>query len=169
MAPPNRAQRNEDLRDLPSERCRRADRDPLAADGRRGHRVELALVEAQSPEEALAVIATLPKGAALFFVPTPSLEPIGRLVEAAAQRGIAAAANVDRAREAGVLVTYAVDWFAVGQQAARLVDQILKGAKPADLPVETAEHFLHINLKAATAIGLTIPDDILRQADLVIR
>lgn len=131
--------------------------------------VELALVEAQSPEEALAVIATLPKGAALFFVPTPSLEPIGRLVEAAAQRGIAAAANVDRAREAGVLVTYAVDWFAVGQQAARLVDQILKGAKPADLPVETAEHFLHINLKAATAIGLTIPDDILRQADLVIR
>jgi putative ABC transport system substrate-binding protein len=51
----------------------------------------------------------------------------------------------------------------------RLVDQILKGAKPADLPVETAEHFLHINLKAATAIGLTIPDDILRQADLVIR
>jgi putative ABC transport system substrate-binding protein len=131
--------------------------------------VDLALVEAQSPEEALAVIATLSNRAALFFVPTPSLEPIGRLVEAAARHGIAAAANVDRAREAGVLVTYAVDWFAVGQQAARLVDQILKGAKPADLPVETAEHFLHINLKAATAIGLTIPDDILRQADLVIR
>lgn len=57
----------------------------------------------------------------------------------------------------------------VGGQAAWLADQILKGTKPADLPVKTPEFFLHINLKAATAIGLVVPDDILRQAHLVIR
>jgi putative ABC transport system substrate-binding protein len=127
---------------------------------------ELALIEVQGPEEALAVIEKLPKGTTMFFVPTPSLRPVGRLVEAAARRGIATAANVP---ETDFLVTYAADWFAIGGQAARLADQILKGTKPADLPVETPEFFLHINLKAATAIGLVVPDDILRQAHLVIR
>ena len=128
--------------------------------------LELALIEVHSPEEAVAVIERLPKGATMFFVPMPSLKPVGRLVEAAARRGIAAAANTP---ETGVLVTYAADGFAIGGQAARLADQILKGTKPADLPVETPEYFLHINLKAATAIGLVVPENILRQADLVIR
>jgi putative ABC transport system substrate-binding protein len=127
---------------------------------------ELALIEVHSPEEAVAVIEKLPKGATMFFVPMPSLKPVGRLVEAAARRGIATAANVP---ETDFLVTYAADWFAIGGQAARLADQILKGTKPADLPVETPEFFLHINLKAATAIGLVVPDDILRQAHLVLR
>jgi putative ABC transport system substrate-binding protein len=56
-----------------------------------------------------------------------------------------------------------------GKQAARLADQIFKGARPADLPVEMAEFFLAINLKVAKTIGLTIPDEILRQADIIIR
>jgi putative tryptophan/tyrosine transport system substrate-binding protein len=50
-----------------------------------------------------------------------------------------------------------------------LAGQILKGTKPSDLPVETAESFLRINLKTATAMGLDIPDEFLRQADTVIR
>jgi putative ABC transport system substrate-binding protein len=57
----------------------------------------------------------------------------------------------------------------MGQQAARLVDQIFKGSRPADLPVETAESFLHINIQTATAIGVDIPDEFLRQADTVMR
>jgi putative ABC transport system substrate-binding protein len=56
-----------------------------------------------------------------------------------------------------------------GVQAARLADQILKGIKPADLPVETTEFFLAINLKEARAINLTIPDSILSQADTIYR
>ena len=131
--------------------------------------VDLVLVEVQSPEEAVTAIDTMPKDATIFFVPTPSLEPLGPLVEVASKRGIAAGANNHRSLQTGVLVTYASDWFAMGQQAARLVDQILKGTKPADLPVETAEHFLRINLKTATAMGLDVPDEILRQADMVIR
>jgi putative ABC transport system substrate-binding protein len=71
--------------------------------------------------------------------------------------------------KAGAVVTYAGSFPAMGQQAARLVDQILKGTKPADLLVETAEFFLRINLKTATAIGLDIPDGLLRQADTVMR
>ena len=66
-------------------------------------------------------------------------------------------------------MTYAADWFTMGQQAARLADQIFKGARPGELPVETGEHSLRIDLKAAAAIGLDIPDEILRQADLVTR
>jgi putative ABC transport system substrate-binding protein len=57
----------------------------------------------------------------------------------------------------------------MGEQAARMADQILKGTKPADLPVETAEFFLNINLKTAKAIGRDIPDAILTQANTVIR
>jgi len=56
-----------------------------------------------------------------------------------------------------------------GKQTARLADQIFKGIKPGDLPVETAESYLAINLKTAKAISLNIPDEILRQADTVIR
>jgi putative ABC transport system substrate-binding protein len=57
----------------------------------------------------------------------------------------------------------------MGKQAAGLADQILKGTKPGDLPVETAEYFLIINLQTAQAIGLDVSDEILRQADTVIR
>jgi len=68
-----------------------------------------------------------------------------------------------------MLFTYGTNYAGPGQQAARLVDQILKGKKPADLLVETGEFFLRINLKTATAIGLDIPDGLLRQADTVMR
>ena len=70
----------------------------------------------------------------------------------------------------GALTAYGVDLtVAARQQAARLADQILQGTKPADLPVETAQLFSAINLKTAQAIGLDIPDDILRQANIIIR
>ena len=72
--------------------------------------------------------------------------------------------------EDGALTAYGVDLaVAARQQAARRASQILQGARPADLPVETAELFSAINLKTAQAIGLDIPDDILRQANIIIR
>ena len=134
--------------------------------------VELVLNEVHSPEEARVAIATLPKDAAIFVVPTPSLEPLSALIEVAVQHGIAVGASNHSylsSMKAGAVVTYAGSFPAMGQQAARLADQIVKGTKPTDLPVETAERFLHINLQTATAIGLDIPDAILRQADRVIR
>ena len=70
----------------------------------------------------------------------------------------------------GALTAYGVDLaIAARKQAARLASQIFQGAKPADLPVETAEFFSAINLKTAQAIGLDIPDATLRQANIIIR
>jgi putative ABC transport system substrate-binding protein len=72
--------------------------------------------------------------------------------------------------EAGGLMSYGVNGPDLYRRAAGFVDKILKGAKPADLPVEQAQKFdLVINLKAAQQIGLNIPEAVLKRADKVIK
>jgi len=76
--------------------------------------------------------------------------------------------NVARARE-GALVSYGADFAALGRQGAVLVDKILKGAKPENLPIEQPLRLrLVLNMKTAKAIGLKIPREILLRADELI-
>ncbi len=72
--------------------------------------------------------------------------------------------------QAGGLAAYGADMHPQGAQAARLVDRILRGAKPRDLPVEAATKIeLAVNVKAARHLGLTIPNDILQRAEQIIQ
>jgi putative ABC transport system substrate-binding protein len=92
-----------------------------------------------------------------------------RLVEAAARSRLPAIYALKLYVDAGGLMSYGADYPAVYRHAATHVDKILKGAKPADLPVEQPTKFeLVINLKTAKALGLTIPQSLLQRADQVI-
>jgi putative ABC transport system substrate-binding protein len=69
----------------------------------------------------------------------------------------------------GYLMGYGPNIGASEAQAAQVVDRILRGASPADLPVQTAENYLMVNLEAAAALNIDIPESILRQANLIVR
>jgi putative ABC transport system substrate-binding protein len=72
--------------------------------------------------------------------------------------------------EHGGLASYGADFRAQGVQAARLVAKILRGARPADLPVEGADKIdLAVNAKTARLLGLTVPRKVLFRADVVLR
>ena len=93
-----------------------------------------------------------------------------QVVELAVKSRLPAIYNVAEFVEAGGLMTYSASITDLYRRAATYVDKILKGAKPADLPVEQPTKFeLIINLKAAKQIGLTIPPNVLVRADKVIK
>ena len=93
-----------------------------------------------------------------------------RLVALAAEHRLPVIAWSASFAMAGGLLAYGPNLVALWRRMASYVDRILKGAKPADLPVERPTRFeLVINLKAAQVLGLTIPPRLLFQADEVIR
>jgi len=135
--------------------------------------VQLQLLEARGPNEFDAAFAAMAKErveALLVLSDTIFGSHATRLADLAARSRLPATYGVREDVKAGGLMSYGPSLLDSYRQAATYVDKILKGAKPADLPVEQPMKFeLVLNLKTAEALGLTIPPLILFQADEVIR
>jgi putative tryptophan/tyrosine transport system substrate-binding protein len=107
---------------------------------------------------------------AVLLIPNPILTPHRALVADLAVKSRLPVIYDTQYVEAGGLMTYGVNLSDLDRRAATYVDKILKGAKPADLPVEQPTKFeFIINLKAAQQIGLTIPPNVLARADKVLK
>jgi len=108
---------------------------------------------------------------ALVVMPDPvTRTSLRRIAELAIQHRLPSVFHIREFAELGGLMAYGPDRCDLFRRAAMYVDKILKGAKPADLPVEQPTKFeMVINLKTAKQIGLTIPPNVLARADKVIR
>ncbi len=121
-------------------------------------------------EKAIAA-TTKERAGALITVIHPMFTGIrGRIADLALKNRLPSMFPQPEAVDAGILMAYGPDTVALYRRAAIYVDKILKGTKPADLPVEQPTKFeFMINLKTAKQIGLTIPPNVLARADRVIR
>jgi putative ABC transport system substrate-binding protein len=135
--------------------------------------VQLLRVEAQEPEAfAGAFAAMVHSEANALLIPDHVMfaRHRHRLMELALQHRLPTMAGGRHFAEAGSLIAYGVFPRDLCQRSAGLVDKILKGAKPADLPVERGDKFsLVVNLKTAEALGMALSPTFLVQADEVIR
>ncbi len=135
--------------------------------------VQLHSLEVRSPNDFDKAFedATRARAGALAVMPDPVFATnLKRIADLAAKSRLPSIFHLREFVDAGGLVAYGVDRSDMFRRAATYVDKILKGTKPADLPVEQPTKFeLVINLKTAKALGLTIPQSILIRADHVIQ
>jgi putative tryptophan/tyrosine transport system substrate-binding protein len=135
--------------------------------------VRLQFVEARGPKDfdrAFSDMTRARAGALTVLASVMFTNERRRLVDLAAKHRLPAVYSLREFVDAGGLMAYGPNLADLFRRAAVYVDKILKGAKPADLPVEQPTTFeLVINLKTAKALGLTIPQSLLQRADQVIQ
>jgi putative ABC transport system substrate-binding protein len=135
--------------------------------------VGLQFVEARGPEDFDRAFSDMTRARAGALTVLPSnmfTNERRRLVDLAAKNRLPAVYPFREFVDAGGLMSYGANIPDLSRRAATYVDKILKGVKPADLPVEQPTKFeLVVNLKAAKALGLTIPPSLLQRADEVIQ
>jgi putative ABC transport system substrate-binding protein len=135
--------------------------------------IQLHSLEVRSPNEFAKAFedATRARVGALAIMPNPVFAGnLKRIADFAAKSRLPSTFHLREFVESGGLMAYGPDRSDMFRRAATYVDKILKGTKPADLPVEQPTKFeLVINLKTAKALGLTIPQTILLRADQVIQ
>ena len=120
-------------------------------------------------EGTIAALARDPGGALIVLPDKFNLTNRDLIIPPATRYGVPAVSNNPIYGESGALITYGVDFTELFRQAAGYIDRILKGAVPADLPVQNPTKFeLAINLKTAKALGLNISQSLLATADEVI-
>ncbi len=128
------------------------------------------MVEARGPadfDRAFSKMTRARAGALTVLPSTMFLSERRRLVDLAAKNQLPAVYPMREFVDAGGLMAYGANFADLYRRAATYVDKILKGAKPADLPVEQPTTF-EINMKTAKALGITIPQSVLQRADQVI-
>jgi ABC-type uncharacterized transport system substrate-binding protein len=134
--------------------------------------IELLPAEVRNRDELPAVFAAIAQqrpNALVVLLDSLTVDHRHQIVEFAAKTQLPALYGGPMFAEAGGLLVYTVDFHELWRRAAVYVDRILKGAKPANLPIEQPTKFeLIINLKTAKALGLTIPPSLLARADQVI-
>jgi len=135
--------------------------------------MEVQVLEFRSPTELEVVLrkATRGRQRALIQLSSPLMGSISKHVaEFSTRNRLPVISMLRRSTEDGGLISYGPDLRQFYRRTATYVDKILKGAKPAELPVEQPTKFeLVINLKTAKALGLTLPPSLLQRADQVIR
>jgi putative ABC transport system substrate-binding protein len=135
--------------------------------------LQVLAVAVRAPNELESAFSAITAGRASAFIALqqPTLDRLReRIVDLAAKKRLPGMYPNSEYVDTGGLMSYAADIVAMFRRAATYVDKILKGAKPADLPVEQPTKFeLLINLKAAKQIGLIIPPNVLARADRVIK
>jgi putative ABC transport system substrate-binding protein len=139
----------------------------------RALKVEIRVITASDAKGLDKVLQTMarakPAGLIVFEDPVFSLER-SRIIEFAARHKVPVVYTQSGHAAQGGLIEYAPNQREMYRQAATYVDRILRGAKPADLPIEQPTKFeLVINLKTAKALGLTIPQSLLIRADEIIQ
>jgi ABC-type uncharacterized transport system substrate-binding protein len=140
-----------------------------SAAGRLG--LDVAIAEVRRAEDIAPAIEALKDRAEALIVPSEPLYNTNRIqISSWALKAQLPTIYFDRVYiETGGLMSYGPNWPSLWRRAAEVVDKILRGAKPADIPVEQPRTFeLVINLKTAKALGLTVPDKLLVIVDEVI-
>ena len=141
-------------------------------DAARGLAVELQTFGVRGPDEFDGAFAAMTNGhaGALLVLPDPMLAfHERRIVDLANERRLPSMYGLRDHAAAGGLMAYGPDYAQIYRRAAAYVDKILKGAKPADLPIEQPTKFVFvINLKTAKTLGVEIPPQLLARADEVI-
>jgi putative tryptophan/tyrosine transport system substrate-binding protein len=143
-----------------------------AVSGARALGLEFISLEVQAPGDVEGALdaATAQHADALIVVEDPlTMDHAAKIAKFAVDHGLPAVSGLKVFTDAGGLISYGAELNDLFRRSASYIDKILKGAQPADLPVEQPTKFeLVINLKAAGALDLTIPPSILARADEVI-
>jgi len=145
---------------------------PVFEDASRALKLDLRFVDAPSIQDLQKSFAAFRQDRVDAIVVLPAAKNVVRWQEiprAALQAGLPSFFGEHYSIEGGGLLAYSVDWVGMARQAATYVDRVLRGAQPADLPVEQpTKYTVIVNLKTAKTLGIAIPASVMLRADRVI-
>lgn len=133
--------------------------------------IQLVTKNVTNEKELETALMNIPHNADAIWMTCSNLlfSNVDKIVKAASARKIPTASSTHSPYRSGILISYGENDFHLGEDVSRLADKLLKGASPAQVPVETAEFFLGINLQTARILGIKVPPEVLKQADFLVR